>query len=77
MLSHAKALDSDDATLTGFADSLDDDFEIVDLRSAEIGMGFSWGRHGPKTEVRRHGYELLFAYRSSPRKARRLRRMLG
>jgi len=77
VLSHAQALNSDDAKLADFAAALDDDFEIVDLRSAEIGMGFSWGRHGPKTEVRRHGYELLFAYRRPPRKAGRLRRMLG
>jgi hypothetical protein len=26
-------------------------------------MGFSWGRYGPRTELRRHGHELLFAYR--------------
>lgn len=77
VLSHAQALNGDDAKLADFAASLDDDFEIVDLRCAEIGMGFSWGRHGPKTEVRRHRYELLFAYRSPPRKAGRLRRMLG
>jgi hypothetical protein len=48
-----------------------DDFEIVDLRHADIGMGFSWGRHGPRTEVRRHGHELLFAYRPPPRRPRR------
>jgi hypothetical protein len=27
-----------------------------------VGMGFSWGRYGPKTEVRRHGDERVFAY---------------
>lgn len=25
-------------------------------------LGFSWGRHGPRTEVRRHGDERVFAY---------------
>ena len=62
---------SDDAQLADFAATLEDDFEIVDLRDAEIGMGFSWGRYGPRTELRRHGDELLFAYRRPPRRPRR------
>jgi cell wall assembly regulator SMI1 len=73
VLARADALIGGDGALQDFAATLDDDFEIVDLRSAEIGMGFSWGRHGPRTEVRRHGHELLFAYRRAPRTRRGLR----
>ena len=56
------ALRSDDEALAAFAATLDDDFQIIDLRDVPIGMGFSWGRYGPRTELRRHGHELLFAY---------------
>ncbi len=58
-IAHAAALDSGDEALTQFAATIEHDFEIVDLRAAPVGMGFSWGRHGPRTEVRRHRYELL------------------
>lgn len=59
-----------DADLSAFASLLDDRFSFVDLRRAEVGMGFSWGRHGPRTRLRRHGYERLFAY--APRRRRAL-----
>ncbi len=48
--------------LAAFAAGLDESFLFVDLRSPEIGMGFSWGRFGPRTVIRRHGHERLFAY---------------
>jgi hypothetical protein len=60
-LDHAAALAGDDS-LSAFAEELGHRFTFVDLRSAPVGMGFSWGRHGPRTEVRRHGHERLFAY---------------
>ena len=50
-----------DSELSAFAAGLDETFEFVDLRAPEVGMGFSWGRHGPRTEVRRHGFARLFA----------------
>ena len=56
------ASSSSDELLRSFALALSDRFEIVDLRTVEAGMGFSWGRYGPRTEVRRHGYERIFAY---------------
>jgi len=77
VLERADALTSGDRALRDFAATLDDDFAIVDLRSAEIGMGLSWGRYGPRTELRRHGHELLFAYRRPQRRGGRLRRLLG
>jgi len=57
---------SSDPTLRAFASSLPAHFQIVDLRSVNPGMGFSWGRYGPRTEVRRHGYERIFAYAKPP-----------
>jgi cell wall assembly regulator SMI1 len=66
-----------DADLSAFATELDDQFVFVDLRAAEIGMGFSWGRYGPRTRVRRHGYERLFAYARPDEKPGLLRRLFG
>jgi cell wall assembly regulator SMI1 len=73
-LGRADALGGDEQ-LRDFALTLDDRFVFVDLRSPKIGMGFSWRRFGPQTEVRRHGYHRLFAY-APPRKASALRRLL-
>jgi hypothetical protein len=55
-----------DESLRRFAESLDERFTVVDLRRPEVGMGFSWGRYGPRTELRRHGDERLFAYAKPP-----------
>jgi hypothetical protein len=46
---------SPDSALRAFASALPGHFQVVDLRTASPGMGFSWGRYGPRTEVRRHG----------------------
>ena len=55
-------LHSDDPELRRFAQDLDPSFEIIDLRNAQIGFGFSWGRYGPNTVVRRFGTLPIFAY---------------
>ena len=60
---------SRDEQLRAFAASLDSRFTIVDLRGARPGMGFSWGRHGPRTEIRRHGDLPIFAYAAPPRRS--------
>jgi hypothetical protein len=76
-LDHAVALAGDES-MRAFAAELGDRFTFVDLRSPPIGMGFSWGRYGPRTEVRRHGHERLFAYAPPEKKPglfRRLSRM--
>jgi cell wall assembly regulator SMI1 len=75
-LDRAAALAGDEQ-LREFAASLDDTFTFVDLREPEIGMGFSWGRHGPRTEIRRHGYERLFAYAPPEKKPGLFRRLFG
>lgn len=58
---------SPDPALRGFAAVLDPTFEIIDLRAAAPGFGFSWGRYGPKTVVRRHGDLPIFAVQKRPR----------
>jgi hypothetical protein len=57
---------SPDAALCAFASGLAAQFQIIDLRCVDPGMGFSWGRYGPRTEVRRYGYERIFAYAKPP-----------
>lgn len=39
-------------------------------------MGVSWGRFGPRTELRRHGYERLFAYAPPEKKPGLLSRLV-
>jgi cell wall assembly regulator SMI1 len=58
---------SSDAEVRSFAAGLPEHFQIVDLRRVSPGMGFSWGRYGPRTELRRHGYERIFGYAKPPR----------
>jgi hypothetical protein len=67
---HAAAL-TGDAELHAFAAELDERFLFVDLRAPVRGDGFSWGRYGPRTDVRRHGSARLFAY-AQPEPRRRL-----
>jgi hypothetical protein len=50
-----------DAVISKFAEQLPDNFRIADLRSAEIGSGFSWGKAGPTAGIRRNGTDLIFA----------------
>jgi hypothetical protein len=68
VIDHANAIAVSDAKIRAFAAGLDTGFEIVDLRNAQVGMGFSWGRYGPKTEVKRFGPEPIFAYRKPQKK---------
>lgn len=63
-------LESADASLREFAASLDTTWQIIDLRDAEPGFGFSWGRYGANTDLQRFGALPIFAYR-------RPRRLLG
>jgi hypothetical protein len=66
-----------DERLSAFAEELDDRFTFVDLRSSPVGMGFSWGRYGPRTDVRRHGHERLFAYAAPEKRPGLLRRLFA
>lgn len=62
VLSHEQCLASGDEALAAFARELGETFLVVDMRDAEIGFGFSWGRFGPRTVIRRAGTEPIFAY---------------
>jgi hypothetical protein len=75
-LERSAALVSDER-LSAFTAELDDRFTFVDLRSSPVGMGFSWGRYGPRTEVRRHGDERLFAYAPPEKRPGLLRRLFA
>ncbi len=66
-----------DEPMSAFAAELDDRFTFVDLRSSPVGMGFSWGRYGPRTDVRRHGHERLFAYAPHEKAPGLLRRLFA
>jgi len=74
VIAHAEAVASPDPDMSAFAASLDASFEVIDLRDAPIGMGFSWGLYGPKTEVTRFGSKPIFAYRR-PEKTNLLSRL--
>lgn len=73
LLSYGACLDSPDPTLAEFAGQLDSSFHIVDLREPQIGFGFSWGRYGPETLIKRFGMLPIFAYQ----KEQLLRRLFG
>jgi hypothetical protein len=62
VLSYERCLWSEDPILTAFARELDESFQIIDLRQAKPGDGFSWGRYGPKTQVKRFRTHAVFAY---------------
>ncbi len=66
VVSQQECLQSEDADIRQFARQLDGSFQIVDLRSAQVGFGFSWGRYGPKTIVRRFAGLPIFAYQKPP-----------
>jgi hypothetical protein len=62
VLSYEHCLWSEDPVLSAFARELDDTFRVVDLRSARPGDGFSWGRYGPNTRIKRFRRYAVFAY---------------
>jgi hypothetical protein len=62
VLSYEQCLRSVDPILSGFAHELDDSFQIIDLRGAKPGDGFSWGRYGPNTRIKRFRTHAVFAY---------------
>jgi hypothetical protein len=62
VLSHEQCLRSEGPVLSAFASELEDTFRIVDLRGARPGDGFSWGRYGPNTRIKRFRTHAVFAY---------------
>ncbi len=68
MLTHEQCLASGDPDLEAFARSLDEAWLVKDLRRPAVGDGFTWGRYGPRSELRRFGEKRIFAYRQAERK---------
>ena len=60
-MSHSQCLASGDHELKTFAESLDEIWEFIDLRTPKLGDGYSWGRYGPSTENKRYGNKRIFA----------------
>ncbi len=65
-----------DAVVADFARTLPDGWQVIDLRTPEIGAGFSWGRC---EEFRRHPDAMIFGLKFKPPGwfARLLRRIRG
>jgi cell wall assembly regulator SMI1 len=63
ILDYETCLFSKDDKLISFAQSLDKEFTFIDLREPQPGLGFSWGRYGPKTILKRHDSYPIFAYK--------------
>lgn len=55
-----------DRVLSGFAASLTKEFEFIDLRKAQVGDGFNWGRYGADTVIKRSGEDCIFACKKKP-----------
>ena len=72
-----EALASRDPALREFAATLPGDAMIADMRNARRGDGFSWGRHGPRTEIRRFGTERIWAIHRPPQKPGIFSRLFG
>jgi hypothetical protein len=77
VLSYEQCLWSEDPILSAFARELDDGFQIIDLRRARPGDGFSWGRYGPRTQIERFGRHAVFAYQKPKSIVSRLLRGTG
>jgi hypothetical protein len=67
VLSFEECVDSTDADLRAFAQSLDASYEFVDLRAPKLGDGFSWGRYGNRFGVKRFGEKRIFANQKKSR----------
>ena len=61
---------SSDPDVRAFAATLSPDFQIIDLRRATTGQGFSWGRYGPITICKRHGVARLWGIARPPTMSR-------
>ncbi len=72
VLTFGECVQSSDKTLQEFAAELDSSWQVIDLRQATPGFGFSWGRFGANTEVKRHGLLPVFAYKRPKGLFRRL-----
>lgn len=77
VISRDDAAASSDPVLRQFASDLDPAAVLVDLRSATLGDGFSWGRYGPRTAWIRYGTERLWATVPPKKRSSLLGRLFG
>ena len=68
---------SPDELVRAFAASLPPSARVVDLRQAALGHGFSWGRFGPRTTIRRAGEARVWALIPPERQPGLLTRLFG
>jgi hypothetical protein len=60
LISVQDARQARDDVVSSFAEQLPENFRVADLRSLTVGSGFSWGKAGPATDIRRNGSALIF-----------------
>jgi hypothetical protein len=60
-MSRSQCLATGDYELKAFAESVDDTWEFIDLRTPKVGEGYSWGRYGSRTVNKRYGNKRIFA----------------
>lgn len=60
---------SSDSALSEFSKQLPETFRVADLRSREIGAGFTWGRNGPNSTIKRYDSELVFGVETKAKKS--------
>jgi hypothetical protein len=68
VMSHEECIQSGDPELIAFATERGPKFQFIDLRNAKVGHGFSWGRYGAETTVRRWGRLPVFGYEKPERR---------
>jgi SMI1 / KNR4 family (SUKH-1) len=76
-LSHDAASVSTDPLLRELARVCGPEYLVVDLRAPVLGSGFSWGRWGPRTRVRRCGEHRVWAYAPPEKRPGLWSRLLG
>jgi hypothetical protein len=69
--------DSSDRVLRQLPGAVSEESLLADLRTAQPNHGFSWGRFGPRTIIRRAGTERVWAPTPPERKPGILGRLFG
>lgn len=67
LIAQADAVKSSDPVLRSFAETMNANWWICDLRNARPGDGFAWGRPGAGDELDRADYLPLFGYDMRPK----------
>jgi cell wall assembly regulator SMI1 len=77
LIGQPAAVTGEDPILRDFASQLDERWWIKDIRNPKPGDGFSWGRYGPETEVKRFGKLPIFAVREPERRRGFFEKLFG